>query len=281
MGQRARVRGVQGAQQQRVGPRLGDRRRLVPEHVLRALHERRHDDAGAALAGRPDLDQHRQRDQPQRAHQPEGRHVRHGLDGRRHAGQHGALRLLHARRAAGAERRVRRHVAQPLPLDAERPARAGRLHGRRRQPDAAGGARRLLRQRAEQQPEHPAPAGPERPVDDDHAAHVQPERELRAGRPAGVRRRRQLREGGLRLRQRPRARVPARGEQRRGRLRRLREHLDAADDGRHADHVRRHDAAGVLPVRGRRVDARTASRPRCRACRTRRSASTPTTATRP
>ena len=138
---------------------------------------------------------------------------------------------------------------------AERPARSERLHGRRGQPDAAGGAWRLLRQRAERQPEHPPPAGPVRPVDDDHAAHVQPERELRAGRPAGLRRRRQLRQGRLRLRRRSRAGVPARGEQRRGRLRRLREHLDAADDGRHADHLRRHDAAFLLPVRGRSVDA--------------------------
>ena len=128
VGQRARVRGVQGAQQHAVRPRLGGRRRLVPEHVLRALHERRHDGARAALGRRPDVDQHRQRDQPQRAHQPEGRHVRHRVHRRRHAGQHGALRLLHARRAAGPERRVRRHVAQHVPLVADRPARAGRLH---------------------------------------------------------------------------------------------------------------------------------------------------------
>ena len=138
---------------------------------------------------------------------------------------------------------------------ADRPARAGRLHRGRRQPDAAGGARRLLRQRAEQQPEHHPPAGPERPLDHDHAGHVQPERELRAGGPAGVRRRRQLREGEHRPLRRPRARVPARGEQRRGRLRRLREHLDAAHHAGPAHRLRRHHAAGVLPVRGRPVDA--------------------------
>ena len=84
-----------------------------------------------------------------------------------------------------------------------------------------------------------------------------------------------------RLRRRPRARVPARGEQRRGRLRRLREHLDAA---------RRRSTCGSSPT-GRRCGRttasraargrRTASRRRWRACRTRRSASTPTTATRP
>ena len=78
-----------------------DRRRLVPEHVLRALHQQRHDRAGAALARRPDVDEHRQRDQPERADQPEDRDVRHGVHQRRDAGRDGALRLLHARRAAG------------------------------------------------------------------------------------------------------------------------------------------------------------------------------------
>ena len=39
-------------------------------------------------------------------------------------------------------------VAEPLPLDGHRPPRAGRLHRRRREADAARGARRLLRQRA-------------------------------------------------------------------------------------------------------------------------------------
>ena len=183
--------------------------------------------------------------------EPEGRHVCHRVHRRRHAGQHGALRLLHARRAAGPERRVRGHVAQHVPLVADRPARAGRLQRGRRQPDAAGGARRLLRQRAEQQPQHHPPAGPERPVDDDHAGHVQPERELRAGGPAGVRRRRQLREGEHRPRRRARARVPARGEQRRGRVRRLRGHRLEAHDGRAAHRLRRHHAAGVLPLRRR------------------------------
>ena len=74
---------------------------------------RRHDRAGAALARRRDVDEHGHRDQPERPEQPQGGHVRHGVHRRGHAGQHGGVRLLHARRAAGSERRVRRRVAQP------------------------------------------------------------------------------------------------------------------------------------------------------------------------
>ena len=45
-------------------------------------------------------------------------------------------------------------------------------------------------------------------------------------------------------------------------------HRRQADDRRHADHLRRDDAAGVLPLRGRGRGRRTASRRRWRACRT-------------
>ena len=134
--------------------------------------------------------------------------------------EHGALRLLHARRAAVAERRVRRHVAEPVPLEPDRAARAGRVLGRGRQADAAGRPRRLLRRRPEQQPQHDPAAGAVRPVDDDDADDVQPERELRAGRAARVRGRRQLRQGRPRPRGRPGGRVPARGRRRGERLRR-------------------------------------------------------------
>ncbi len=67
----------------------------------------------------------------------------------------------------------------------------------------------------------------------------------------------------------------------RGRLRRLREHLDEADDGRHADHLRRHHAAGLLPVRRRAVDAVRRACAAVERAAARRSASTPTTATPP
>ena len=61
------------------------------------------------------------------------------------------------------ERRVRGHLAQPLSLEPDRPARAERLHGRRRQPDVAGRPRRLLRRGANNNPNillQSAPTGP-------------------------------------------------------------------------------------------------------------------------
>ncbi len=180
-----------------------------------------------------------------------------------------------------AERRVRRELAEPVPLERHRAPRAGRLHGRRREAHAAGGAWRLLPERRQHQPEHPAAAGPVRALDDVHEAHVRPERELRAGRSAGLRRRQQLRQGRLRLQQRTRARVPARDGGHRGGLRRQR---------RTSPPSRPRSSCGSSPTARRcgrttastatRRGHRSANRRRCRAwAPIRRSVSTPTTAT--
>ena len=205
VGRRAHVRGVQGAQQHPVRPRLGDRRRRRSR--ARSTCASRATARPCAPSGRPTARPGSNTGNATNlsglTNPKIGMYATASTAGGT-ASQHGAVRLLHARRAAGPERRVRGHVAEPLPLEPDRPARARRLHRRRRQAHAAGGARRLLRQRRQRQPEHHPPARAERPWTDDHADDVQPERELRAGRPAGLRRRRQLREGRPRARRRPR-----------------------------------------------------------------------------
>ena len=84
VGQRPRVRGLQGAQQLPVRPRCPGRRRVVPEHVLlrfttdgTTVRAQRSADGETWVNTGPH--------QPQRPDQPEDRHVRNGVDRRGHA----------------------------------------------------------------------------------------------------------------------------------------------------------------------------------------------------
>ena len=195
---------------QGLGPATAVLPGFVPEHVLRPLQlVRRQRRPGPVLGRRPDMDEYRHREQPERDHQPADRPVRDRLDAGGRGRDPGPLRVGHGHAGpAGlpgdvrALRRVRRGHARPQVErarrgrrsdDRGRPARTADPERDRR--DCDGSARARL------------PAGPGRGLVAHDPGHARPQHLVGAGRDHALAERRQLRQ--VRLRPRRQQRRPS------------------------------------------------------------------------
>ena len=169
--QRPRVRGVQGAQQHR--RRALARRRSTPSFPS-TFYVRFTSDGTTVQAQRSadgvDLDEHGQRHQPQRPDEPEDRHVRDRVHrrGRRQANtaRFDYFTLDAPQEPSDEFEGTSLNLCRWSQIVRHEPGGYTVGGGNLTLPAAHGD---FFANGAEQQPEHPAPAGARRSVDDDHA----------------------------------------------------------------------------------------------------------------